>query len=67
MCLTYPVKIAAVENGLAKIEGKDLEVKTALVPDVRVGDWILINAGLALKKISCREAEEINALLHKVE
>ncbi len=59
MCLTYPVKIVAVNNGLAKIEGKDLEIKTALVPDAAAGDWVLVNANLAIKKISRREAEEI--------
>lgn len=64
MCLTYPVQIISVENGLAKINGKDLEIKTALVPDAQAGDWILINADLALKKISREEAEEINKLLN---
>lgn len=59
MCLTYPVKISAVKNGLAKIDGKDLEIKTALVPDAEAGDWVLINANLAIKKISPEEAEEI--------
>lgn len=60
MCLTYPVKIIAVHNGLAKISGKDLEIKTALVPDAAPGDWVLVNANLALKKISEKEAEDIN-------
>ncbi len=65
MCLTYPVKIIAIENGLAKIVGKDLEIKTSLIPDLRSGDWVLVNANLALKKITKKEAEEINKLYEK--
>lgn len=65
MCLTYPVKILAVKNGLAKIDGKNLEIKTALVPDAKAGDWILVNANLAIKKISPEEAKEINQYYEK--
>jgi len=60
MCLTYPVRIIEIKNGLAKIEGKNLEIKTALVPDAKKGDWVLVNTNLALKKITAKEAEEIN-------
>ena len=65
MCLTYPVKIIEVKNGLAKIAGKDLEIKTALVPDAKAGDWVLAHANLALKKVTRKEAEEINKELEK--
>jgi len=62
MCLTYPVKIVSIKNGLAKIRGRNLEIKTALVPDAKAGDWVLVNANMALKKITKREAKEINKL-----
>lgn len=65
MCLTYPVKIIAIENGIAKIDGKNLEIKTALVPDAAPGDWVLVNANLAIKKISPEEAEEIKKIYEK--
>ena len=64
MCLTHPVKISAVKNGLAKVYGKNLEVKTALIPDAKEGDWVLVNANLAIKKISPGEAEETKNLLN---
>lgn len=67
MCLTHPVQIVSVNNGLAKISGKNLEIRTALVPDAKAGDWVLVNADLAIKKISRREAEEINKLLDRSE
>lgn len=65
MCLTHPVKIVEIKNGLAKISGKDLEIKTALVPDAKAGDWVLVNANLAIKKISPEEAKEINQYYEK--
>lgn len=67
MCLTHPVKIVEIKNGLAKIYGKDLEIKTALVPDAKVGDWVLINANLAIKKITAKEAKEIRKLYNRRE
>ncbi|MFA5133362.1 MAG: HypC/HybG/HupF family hydrogenase formation chaperone [Patescibacteria group bacterium] len=65
MCLTYPVKIISVDNGLAKAEGKSFDIKTALVPNLAPGDWVLVNADLALKKISGKEAEEIKKYYEK--
>ena len=63
MCLTYPVKITSIKDGLAKIRGKSLEIKTILVPDAEKGDWVLVNANLALKKIEEKEAKIILKLL----
>jgi hydrogenase maturation factor len=38
---------------------KELEVKTPFLSGLLPGDWVLVNANLALKKISEKEAEEI--------
>jgi len=61
MCITYPVKIVDIKDGSAIVEkdSKNIEVKTSLVSDLSVGDWLLIHANLALKKITQKEAEEI--------
>lgn len=64
MCLTYSVQITSIKDGLAKIADKDLEIKTVLIPDAKVGDWVLVNANLALKKISKKEAKEINGIFN---
>jgi len=61
MCITFPVKIIEIGEGRAIVErnDKNIEVKTSLVPDLNIGDWLLIHADLALKKITSEEAEEI--------
>lgn len=64
MCFTFPIQIKEVAEGIAKDE-KGVEFKASLIPDLEVGDWVLAHANLALKKISAKEAEEINILYEK--
>ena len=64
MCLTTPAQIIEIKNGVAKID-KEMEVKISLIPDLKVNDWVLVHANLALKKITQEEAEEIDKLLKR--
>ena len=58
MCLTVPVKIKKINGTKAELaDGRTIDV--ALIAKPRIGDWILANADLGLKKISAREAKEI--------
>lgn len=65
MCLTKPNKIISLKGDIALVEslGKKREVSLALVPGVSVGDWILVQANLAIAKVSAREAKAINKLI----
>lgn len=59
MCLTTPVKIKKVNGQTAELaDGRRINI--ALVDKVKKGDWILVNANLAVSKISKKEANEIN-------
>ncbi|MBU1179972.1 HypC/HybG/HupF family hydrogenase formation chaperone [Patescibacteria group bacterium] len=64
MCITYPSQIKEIDNGIAKNE-KGMEIKTSLIPDLKTGDWVLVHANLAIKKITQEEAEEINEILKR--
>ncbi|MFC1612526.1 HypC/HybG/HupF family hydrogenase formation chaperone [Patescibacteria group bacterium] len=66
MCLTIPAQIIELKEGIAKID-KGIEVKSSLIPDLKVDDWILVHANLALKKITKKEAEEIKKLYSEYE
>ncbi len=59
MCLTLPAKIKAISGLQARLED-DRVVKIAGLQSVSVGDWVLVNADLAVAKISGQEAQEIN-------
>jgi len=62
MCLILPSRVIAVQGGEATIElpnGVQSSVSTALVPDVAIGDYVLVDRGLVLKTIEPDEAEAI--------
>jgi len=67
MCLTIPAEVIKLKKSKAIIkdfEGKK-EINTILVPDLRVGDWLLYISDKAVKKISKSEAKEIIELLEQ--
>jgi len=59
MCLATPVKIEKKISSSKYIVSGGKSVDTSLVPDVRVGDWLLCHADLAVQKIDGNQAEEI--------
>ena len=65
MCLTIPAQITKLEKGKAVVRENDRfkQVQISLVPNLKVGDWILYINDLALEKIPKNEAKEILELL----
>lgn len=59
MCLAIPAKVTAINGDMAtaEMEGTSLEACIALLPDVKVGDYILIHAGYALQRLDEEEAK----------
>ena len=60
MCLAVPAKIVSKEGdqAVADLHGNRVEISTALTPEVKLGDWVLIHAGFAIKALDCEEVEE---------
>jgi hydrogenase expression/formation protein HypC len=48
---------------VAEVSGVTRKVRIDLLPDLVVGDFVLIHAGLAISKIDAREASQTLALL----
>jgi hydrogenase expression/formation protein HypC len=70
MCLGIPAQIVFVaEDGLAtaEVSGVRREVSTALVPEAKDGDWVLVHVGFALHTIDEEEAARTLALLEEIE
>ncbi len=65
MCLTIPAQIIKLEGKQAVIRNNDTtkKVDVSFLSNIKVGDWILYIANMALKKISKRDAKEILDLL----
>ncbi|MDH4344757.1 MAG: HypC/HybG/HupF family hydrogenase formation chaperone [Thermoleophilia bacterium] len=71
MCLAIPAQIVELvdpEVGIAKAEisGVRRNVSVALVPEVEVGDWVLVHVGFALNTIDEEQARETLALLEQM-
>ena len=63
MCLTTPLKIKTVKKKIATFEnGRSVDV--SLINRAKAGDWVLVNANLAIQKIPASEAGEIRRLLN---
>jgi len=69
MCLALPMRITAIDGGLATIEAGGLTQRAslALVPEARVGDHVLVHAGYALTVIDEGEAQERLRLFAELE
>lgn len=69
MCLAIPYKVLEVKgDSRAEIEvaGVRHEVSLVLLPEVEVGDWVLVNLGSVVAKIEEDEAREIMHLYQEI-
>jgi hydrogenase expression/formation protein HypC len=60
MCLAIPMRIAEIDESSATIELGGLSQRTnlMLVPEAKVGDYVLVHAGCAITVLDEKEAEE---------
>ena len=73
MCLGVPGKVETIENndlgvsmGTVDFGGTRIEVCLAYVPEVAVGDYVVVHAGFALNRIDEQEAREVFELLRQM-
>jgi len=62
MCLAIPCKVLTIEDDIAGIEisGVHRKASIILLPEVKIGDYVIIHAGYAIHKID--EADAANSL-----
>ena len=62
MCIAAPAKVVEInrekESLFADFGGVRQEAKINLLPDVEIGDYVLIHAGYAIEKLSAKESLE---------
>lgn len=67
MCLALPVRLTAVQAGMAEADlgATSMRLSLALTPDARPGDWVLVHAGFAIQRLTEADAMETwDALEH---
>lgn len=64
LCLAFPGKIVSIENSLAKVEisGVTRDVSLMLLPDAKIGDYVLVHAGFAMQIVERQDVDEMIAL-----
>lgn len=71
MCLAIPVEIESINDNVARCrvgEGETyLDASLMLMADeVEVGDYLIVHAGFALRKLETSEAEETLKILREM-
>ena len=65
MCLAIPAKIVSIkgEEAVAEIQGVRRKIIVSLINQPRVGDYVLIHAGFAIRKWSEEDLREYNEIM----
>ena len=68
MCLAVPAKVVELENQMAKVEvdGVQRMVSALMVPDLKVGDYVIAHAGFAMHIVDEKDAQESIRLLREL-
>ena len=64
MCLAVPAKVIGIRDSLATVElrGITRDVSLLLLPEAKVGDYVLVHAGFAMQIIREDDAKDTEAL-----
>jgi hydrogenase expression/formation protein HypC len=68
MCLGIPAKVLEIDENLVaktEISGVVKEVNLEMVPEAKVGDYVIVHAGFAIQTIDEEEAKETMKLLEE--
>ncbi|MDA8226210.1 MAG: HypC/HybG/HupF family hydrogenase formation chaperone [Desulfitobacterium hafniense] len=65
MCLAIPAKVVSLDEMIATVDmmGNERKVGTHLVPELAVGQYVLVHAGFAIEIIDEQIAKETEELL----
>ena len=68
MCLAIPMRLIEIDGvtGVAEVDGVTRAVRLDLLPEVALGDYILIHAGLAIARVDPDYAQETLSLLRSL-
>ena len=65
MCLAIPMKVMELNPPEAVVDqaGVRLTIRTDLLDDLQVGEYVLVHAGFAIERLRPEEAEETLRLM----
>ena len=68
MCLAIPARIIELEGDKAIVDamGNRFKAKTTLLPNVKLGDLVLVHAGFAISTVDEEEAKKTWQLISEI-
>jgi len=62
MCLMAPARVVSVDGPLCEVKlgSRVDQASMMLEPDLRVGDWVLVNSGTVVRKLEPDQAQEMS-------
>ena len=68
MCLAIPARIVELDGDMAVVDamGNRYKAKTTLLPEVKLGDLVLVHAGFAISLVDEEEAKKTWQLIAEI-
>ena len=70
MCLGIPAKVIEINKetliGKVNVGGIEKEANFQLVPDIKIGDYVLLHAGFAIQTLDKKEAKKTLSMLKEL-
>lgn len=68
MCLAVPMKVVSKngDSGYAEMSGMKRKVSFMMLPDAKIGEYVIVHAGFAIEKLDEQEANYRLQLLKEI-
>ncbi|MDO8661683.1 MAG: HypC/HybG/HupF family hydrogenase formation chaperone [Candidatus Omnitrophota bacterium] len=68
MCLGIPMKVKKINDDFAEVEcGRLLrKINIQMLPDLKIGDYVLVHAGFAIEKVDPQRAKETLKIANEI-
>ena len=68
MCLAVPALVLSIDGDYAQVDFGDVSKKicVSLLPDLEVGEYVIIHTGYAIEKLKPEEAKKTLALFEEM-
>ena len=68
MCLAIPMRVVEIRGNTARVEqeGVSREARIDFLGGIKVGDFVLVHAGIAIERVRPEDAEETLRLIRMI-
>lgn len=68
MCLAVPMKVISKNktSGVAEMSGVKREINFMMLPEAKIGDYVIVHAGFAIQRLNEAEAHKTLELFKEI-